>query len=64
MKFIVCCIVVIANISNNGKASLDSFVPASSNILFEDTTKNTGMSLFCLNVTKLIRKQISMWHRP
>ncbi|KAJ8725800.1 hypothetical protein PYW08_003983 [Mythimna loreyi] len=40
MKVIVCCLFIIANISNNGKASLESFAPSGANILFEDTTKN------------------------
>ena len=42
MKVIVCCLFIIANISNNGKASLESFAPTGTNILFEDTTKNLG----------------------
>ncbi|KAH9637876.1 hypothetical protein HF086_013362 [Spodoptera exigua] len=40
MKVFVCCLFIIANISNNGKASLESFAPSGTNILFEDTTKN------------------------
>ncbi|XP_075969820.1 uncharacterized protein LOC142972506 [Anticarsia gemmatalis] len=40
MRVIVCCLFIIANISNNGKASLESFAPTGTNILFEDTTKN------------------------
>ncbi|XP_063531559.1 uncharacterized protein LOC134742378 [Cydia strobilella] len=46
MKLIVCVLFVIANISNNGKASLDSLVPMSTNILFEDTTKNADKSCY------------------
>lgn len=42
MKTLVCCLFVIANISNNGKASLESFAPTNSNVLLEDTTKNSG----------------------
>ncbi|PZC81713.1 hypothetical protein B5X24_HaOG212157 [Helicoverpa armigera] len=40
MKVFVCCLFIIANISNNGKASLESFAPSGTNILFEDSTKN------------------------
>lgn len=46
MKVFVCCLFIIANISNNGKASLESFAPSGTNILFEDTTKNLGNVLF------------------
>lgn len=42
MKLIVFFLIVGTNISDNGKASLDSFVPMSTNILLEDTTKNAG----------------------
>ncbi|XP_026724639.1 laccase-2-like [Trichoplusia ni] len=42
MRVIVCCLFIIANISNNGKASLESFAPSGANILFEDNTKNLG----------------------
>ncbi|CAB3242501.1 unnamed protein product [Arctia plantaginis] len=40
MKVIVCCLFIIVNISNNGKASLESFAPTGTKTLFEDTTKN------------------------
>ncbi|XP_063821940.1 uncharacterized protein LOC135071964 [Ostrinia nubilalis] len=44
MKLLVCCLMIIVNISNNGKASIESFTPTSSGILFEDTTKNSDQS--------------------
>lgn len=40
MKVFVCCVFIIANISYNGKASLERLLPTGSNILFEDTTKS------------------------
>lgn len=45
MRVIVCCLFIIANISNNGKASLESFAPSGANILFEDNTKNLGENI-------------------
>lgn len=48
MKVIVCCLFIIVNISNNGKASLESFGPTGTKILFEDTTKNLGKDLYLL----------------
>lgn len=44
MKFLVCCLIIIANISNNGKASLESYTPTSTNVLFEDITRNSDKS--------------------
>ena len=46
MKVVVCCLFILINISNNGKASLESFAPSGANILFEDTTKNLGEDAF------------------
>ncbi|KAL0894088.1 hypothetical protein ABMA27_014134 [Loxostege sticticalis] len=46
MKLLVCCLMIIVNISNNGKASIESFTPTSSSFLFEDTTKTTDSSCY------------------
>lgn len=53
MKLIVFFLIVGTNISDNGKASLDSFVPMSTNILLEDTTKNAGNVYFTFLVSYL-----------
>ena len=47
MRFLILCIFIIFNASNDGKASLESFMPNNDNILLTDTTKNTGK--FCLD---------------
>ncbi|KAL4714587.1 hypothetical protein ACJJTC_006633 [Scirpophaga incertulas] len=44
MKLLVCCLFVIANISDNGKASLESYKPTIGNMLFEDITRNSDKS--------------------
>ncbi|XP_037869374.1 uncharacterized protein LOC101739043 isoform X2 [Bombyx mori] len=44
MKVFIFCLFIFINISNNGKASLESFAPMATNLLFEDTTKNTDRS--------------------
>ncbi|CAH0406370.1 unnamed protein product [Chilo suppressalis] len=44
MKLLVCCVLLIANISDNSKASLESYTPTSTNILFEDITRNADKS--------------------
>lgn len=36
------CLLVVVSFSDNGKASLDSFSPASANVLFEDTVRSSG----------------------
>ncbi|KAJ2952930.1 hypothetical protein O0L34_g7302 [Tuta absoluta] len=46
MKLVVFFIIVVANISNNGKASIDNFSPSAVNLLFEDNTKNFGTSCY------------------
>ncbi|KAM3963142.1 uncharacterized protein ACR2FA_002903 [Aphomia sociella] len=46
MKLLVCCLIIIANVSYNGKASLESFSKASANWLLEDTIKNSATSCY------------------
>lgn len=42
MKVIFLCLYIIANVSNNGKASLESFVPTKDNMVLTDITKGSG----------------------
>ncbi|CAH0721837.1 unnamed protein product, partial [Brenthis ino] len=44
MRFLILCIYIIANSSNNGKASLESFLPSKDNLLLTDTTKSSDKS--------------------
>ncbi|XP_013194946.2 uncharacterized protein LOC106138359 [Amyelois transitella] len=46
MKLEVCFLLMITSISNNGKASLESFAPANAHVLFEDTTKSSDASCY------------------
>ncbi|XP_068629840.1 uncharacterized protein [Battus philenor] len=46
MKLFVFCLIIIANVSNNGKASIESIIPKNSNILLTDTTKNSDKSCY------------------
>lgn len=50
MKLIVCCLLLIVNISDNGNASLESFAPSSVNVLFEDSIKTSGRSIIYNNI--------------
>ncbi|XP_072943842.1 uncharacterized protein [Epargyreus clarus] len=43
MKLLVLCVIIVANVSYNGKASLESFMPTA-NVLLADTTKNSDKS--------------------
>ncbi|CAH2073524.1 unnamed protein product, partial [Iphiclides podalirius] len=46
MKLLVCCLIIIANVSNNGKASIENIVPSNTNILLPDTTKSSDKSCY------------------
>ncbi|XP_013180397.1 PREDICTED: laccase-2-like isoform X1 [Papilio xuthus] len=46
MKLLVLCLIVIANVSYNGKASIESIDPGNTNILLTDTTKNADKSCY------------------
>ncbi|XP_045781984.1 laccase-2-like isoform X1 [Maniola jurtina] len=44
MKLLILCLYIIANLSYNGKASLESFMPTKDNMILADTTKGTHKS--------------------
>ncbi|CAK1581693.1 unnamed protein product [Parnassius mnemosyne] len=46
MKLLVFCLIIIANVSNNGKASIETIVPATTNVLLSDTTRNSDKSCY------------------
>nr|ATG88100.1 laccase-2-like protein [Plutella xylostella] len=46
MRLLVFCLLVVTNFSDNGKASIDSVLPASANVLLEDTTRSIDNSCY------------------
>ncbi|KPJ06233.1 Laccase-2 [Papilio machaon] len=46
MKLLVLCLIVIANVSYNSKASIESIDPGNTNIFLTDTTKNADKSCY------------------
>ncbi|XP_039747441.1 L-ascorbate oxidase-like [Pararge aegeria] len=44
MKLLILSLCIIANLSNNGKASLESFMPTKDNMILADTTKGSDKS--------------------